>query len=305
MKRYVIFIIVLVFILQGCSPKEDKSDMTAAPDITAIVTEAGEITPTVSSKSEDQNSDSAEASKEVAATEIPLPSLVLPTIENNTCKTLIQTVSASTSYRTTSFIITSSKGEMVVVDPTQMPGKSIIDINPAAILSTHSHPDHTDARFVKEYPDAQTILYNEGELETEDFHIYSIKATHNGDTINGTDYIMVFEVDDLRIAHMGDIGQTSLTKEQLEALGEIDIAFMQFDNSYSSMNVKNLKGFLLIEQLNPKIIIPTHYSNYCLPIFDERYGATKEIENILEISKDELPDGNLNLYLMSNTHKYK
>ena len=30
---------------------------------------------------------------------------------------------------------------------------------------------------------------------------------------------MVFEVDGLRIAHLGDLGQDSFTKEQLKALG--------------------------------------------------------------------------------------
>ncbi len=54
---------------------------------------------------------------------------------------------------------------------------------------------------------------------------------------------------------MGDIGQNELTEEQLDAIGEIDIAFMQFENSYSRMNLDNLKGFTMIEQVNPRIVI--------------------------------------------------
>jgi len=44
----------------------------------------------------------------------------------------------------------------------------------------------------------------------------------------------------------------------LNAIGEIDIALTQFVNSFSQMDVNNAKGFNLMTQLNPKLIIPTH-----------------------------------------------
>ncbi|NLO10007.1 MAG: hypothetical protein GX129_09110, partial [Clostridiales bacterium] len=116
--------------------------------------------------------------------------------------------------------------------------------------------------------------------------------------------IIVLEVDGLRIAHMGDIGQTELTEEQLTGLGEIDIAFMQFENSYSSMTLKNEKGFYLIEQLNPTIVIPTHYSLNALPLLEEKYGAITKIENKLDINKEDLPEGSMNVYIISNEYKY-
>jgi len=284
--------VVLVLFLQGCSSSEDKSmgkEAETTPTIIATVTSA----PTVTSI------------PTVAPTDTPAPVLVLPVTVNDTGKVLIQTVSGSTTYKTNSYMITSTNGEVIVVDPTSMPSKDIIDINPAAIMSTHSHPDHTDAKFVSSYPNAQTLLYTDGELQTKDFHIYSIKASHGTDTIDGSDYIMVIEVDGLRIAHMGDIGETALTKDQLKALGKIDIAFMQFENSYSNMSVSNMKGFNIIEQLDPKVIIPTHFGKASQELMVERYGEITNFDNLLEISKDDLPDKTLNVYMILNKCKYR
>jgi hypothetical protein len=50
-----------------------------------------------------------------------------------------------------------------------------------------------------------------------------------------------------------------------------DIAFMQFENSYSDMSLANGKGFSLIEQLNPAVIISTHYTDNALPVLEAKY----------------------------------
>jgi len=80
---------------------------------------------------------------------------------------------------------------------------------------------------------------------------------------------------------------------------------MQFENSYSDMSLKNEKGFNLIEQLNPKIIVPTHYTDDAIPVLTEKYGAITDLENVMTISKEDLPQDALHVYHISNTHKYK
>lgn len=230
---------------------------------------------------------------------------VFPLQENTTGKVLIQTVSSDKTYPYNSYLITSSKGETVVVDPTKMPKKELIDFNPAAIVCTHSHPDHTDQIYTNSYQ-CKKILYTKDDIKTRDFHIYTISSSHSGDTISdsGQNVIVVFEVDGLRIAHMGDIGQTKLTDEQIKALGKIDIAFMQFENSYSDMTLSNEKGFHLIEQLNPTIVIPTHFTDATLPVIEEKYGDITDFENSLEIIKGDLPEKSLTFYHIKNSLKY-
>lgn len=302
MKRYAIFIILaLIILMQGCKEKDDNYNQSKGEAMkqekeenTAQVTQA-EPTPTKA------------AQEEAPATATPIPKdLVLPVTTNDTGRVLIQTVSASKSYPYNSYIITSINGESVVIDATTMPKPEVVDIKPVALLQTHTHMDHSDVKYTYFY-DVPKLMSQKGELQVGDYNIYTIPSSHSNDTIvdDGGNVIVVVEIDGLRIAHMGDIGQTKLTEDQLNSLGKIDIAFMQFENSYSDMSLQNEKGFTLIEQLNPVIVIPTHYTENALKLLEEKYGAITEVENILEISKEELPENTLNVYRILNTHKYK
>lgn len=240
----------------------------------------------------------AEEPKEAAK---PVP--VLPLATNTTGKVQIQTVSGSQAYPFNSYVITSSGGETVLVDPTSMPPRSVVELNPVLIASTHGHMDHVDTKFTESY-DCKKISYFQADMKTRDFHVYSILSAHSGNTIGSSNVIMVFEVNGLRIAHMGDIGQDTLTKDQLKALGKIDIAFMQFENPYSTMTLANAKGFNLIEQLSPTVIIPTHYTNAALPEFERRYGKITDYDNVLAVSREDLPSKPMTMWRILNTHKY-
>ncbi|MDF2539327.1 MAG: hypothetical protein K0S76_2348 [Herbinix sp.] len=301
------FVMMIAFtvLLQGCSGKTD--DRHTLSDQSVV---NGEEKDDSDSGNSNQPIPTTEPTQEPTHDPTPepteAPALVLPIVINDSGKVLIQTVSQNVTYPYNTYIISSVNGENVVVDPSMMPKKEILDINPAAIISTHNHPDHSNPAYTKSY-DCPNILYVKGEIKTEDFNIYSIPSSHDSDTITEapTNVLVVFEVDGLCIVHMGDIGQTTLTKEQLTELGEIDIAFMQFENSYSSMDLENMKGFNLIEQLNPKIIIPTHYTNNSLAELEAKYGAVTEFVNSMEISKEDLPEDTLHVYRISNTHIYR
>ena len=294
-------------ILTGCQSAKTSADGTPAETDAATATEAQTETAAAATTAAATTTaaTTAETTKATAATTTAAPEILLPLTENTSGKIQIQTVSGSSSYLYNSYIITSAEGETVIVDPTEMPGKDVVDLSPAAIVNTHGHSDHNDQNFSDSY-DCQKIPFVAGDISTEDFHIYTVASAHMGDTIldKPDNFIVVFEVDGLRIAHMGDVGQKTLTEEQLEAIGPIDIAFMQFENPYSLMNMKNMKGFNLIEQLNPKIIIPTHYSDQDVAVFDEKYGGVTEFENVLAISAEDLPENALNVYKITNTHYY-
>jgi L-ascorbate metabolism protein UlaG (beta-lactamase superfamily) len=302
MRKYAIFLILaLLLILQGCSEKDENKTQSLEEtmkqekevDVTQVTQAAP--TPTVA------------VVEEIPVTVTPVPvELVLPVTTNDTGKVLIQTVTAGQSYPYNSYIITSIDGESVVIDATTMPKPEVVDIKPVAMLQTHTHPDHSDSEYTASY-DVPKLMSQKGELTVGDFHMYTIPSSHSNDTIveDGGNVIVVVEVDGLRIAHMGDVGQTKLTEDQLDQIGTIDIAFMQFENRYSDMSLQNEKGFTMIEQLNPTIVIPTHYTDKALETLEEKYGAITELENILEISKENLPENALNVYRILNTHKYK
>ncbi len=161
----------------------------------------------------------------------------------------------------------------------------LIDISNASLLSappteddilltTHGHSDHYNKRFVDSFP-GQKLTMAAGDLSQDDVEIVSLPSAHNaGDELSAegaTNYLFIIDVAGLRIVHFGDIGQDELTEEQLETLGEVDVAITQFVNSYSHMDLKNMKGFNLMDQVQPRLIVPTHFSSSALDLAAERW----------------------------------
>jgi formylglycine-generating enzyme required for sulfatase activity len=157
--------------------------------------------------------------------------------------------------------IVSPQGGRVLVD---VYSPELLSTPPGAqdiLLTTHTHPDHINQDFLASFL-GQQLMARSGKIALPGMTILGIPAAHNaGDALRpkgGTNYIFLVETSGLRIAHFGDIGQAALTAEQLRALGQVDIAITQFANPYSDMDATNQKGFKLMEQLNPRLIIPTH-----------------------------------------------
>jgi len=159
------------------------------------------------------------------------------------------------------FEIISPYGQRVLVD-IHDPGKiSSPAVESDILLTTHTHWDHMNEDFQTNFPGLQLFVQT-GVLEAPGAIIQGIASSHNvGDRLRpqgGTNYIYLIEIGGLRIAHFGDIGQKALTEEQLTVLGAVDIAIIQINNPYSEMNAENRKGINLIDQMQPRLIIPTH-----------------------------------------------
>lgn len=115
--------------------------------------------------------------------------------------------------------------------------------------------------------------------------------------------IYVFEVDGIRIAHMGDIGQDHLTIKQIEDLGNIDIAFMQFSNPFSEM-IASERGFTLIEELKPQIIIPTLSNPRSTRKIAKMLDKLEIVENILALDHGDIENGERKVVWLKNTLNY-
>lgn len=129
------------------------------------------------------------------------------------------------------------------------------------LLTTHSHWDHLNPGFVANFP-GQQLNQQTGRIELGDVVVTGIASAHNAQDpfleSGGTNYIYLIEMGNFRLAHFGDIGQEALTEEQMAVLGEVDILMSQLANPYSLMDAENQKGFNLVNQLKPRLFIPTH-----------------------------------------------
>lgn len=230
---------------------------------------------------------------------------ILPNLNNDTGKILIQTVSKSSFTPTNSFIISSSQGTIIVADPTSMPTPEELDLNPDVVTLTHKHSDHCDQEFMSHINCKKSISIVES-FDVKDVHVYSIASSHRGNIINKdnpNNVIYVFELDGLKIAHMGDIGQDHLTIKQLDALGKVDIAFMQFSNPFSGM-FNSDKGFELIEELKPQIIIPTHSNPRSTRKIAKLLGKLEILENSFSVGPEDLKNGKRRVVWLKNKLSY-
>ena len=229
----------------------------------------------------------------------------VPILKNDTGKTIIQTVSKSSLTPTNSFIIISTDGTIIVTDPTSMPTPEELDLIPDVITVTHTHSDHFDPEFIDHLKCRKSIATIE-KFNVNDIQIYGIASSHRGDIINQktpNNVIYVFEVDGLRIAHMGDIGQEHLTIKQVNTLGKIDVALMQFSNPFSGMFDSD-KGFTLIEELKPQIIIPTHSNPKSTHKIGKILGKLEVLENYYILDSGDLAENTRKVVWLKNTLTY-
>lgn len=187
---------------------------------------------------------------------------------------------------------------------------SLLTRDPSAddiLLTTHLHYDHYNAAFVKSFP-GQQIFNSTGKIELLDVTISGLAAGHNaGDPLlekGGTDYIFVIDTGGLRIVHFGDIGQDALTIEQLTAIGSVDVAVTQFSNGYSNMEAANLKGFNLMDQVKPRLIIPTHSDSASTKIAVERWKGWYSTERTITLTAGSVPAEASILFLGSGAASY-
>lgn len=321
MKRILLFCLtgMMLIMLCSCGGQDAKAnivtDEPAAAD--TLNNNAPSVTPTPEAapvESPDSMSPTPRPGYSTTQTIFPIDNgdnKRYPIIENTTGRTLIERVS-SNDDSDASFMLVTKSGKIVVMDPRDMPDQKLFKIKPDIITITHNHGDHNDASYTNTYIDTAKILTYKtpNDLTLDDIHVYSIVSAHTGNTLIPklpTNIIFVYETDGLRIANLGDIGQTKLTDEQLKQIGAIDIVITQLDNSASAMNyMTDTKAKDIIAQLNPKIIIPAHGGDLYAEDIAEFLGADYEmLDTILATDATELKDAKQRVVLIKQLEEYE
>lgn len=158
------------------------------------------------------------------------------------------------------FLIRDSKGRGLLTDPFdrnigyKIPNE-IVDI----VTVSHQHFDHN---YTEGLPGTPLIVDSCQLLNLYDIAITGIPSYH--DTVfgakRGGNIIYVFEIDEFRLCHLGDLGH-SLSRSQIDNIGQLDILFIPVGGNYTLNGQEASKVAKLIKS---HIVVPMHYKTPAL-----------------------------------------
>jgi L-ascorbate metabolism protein UlaG (beta-lactamase superfamily) len=111
----------------------------------------------------------------------------------------------------------------------------------------------------------------------------------------GRNNLFHFEIDGFRVCHLGDLGH-KLTDEMIEMLGDVDILMVPVGGGTT---IDHKKAHEVVEQIDPRVVIPMHYKINGLKRDDmagiaeflKEVGSHEEsLENYKIKSRSDLPE---------------
>lgn len=148
------------------------------------------------------------------------------------------------------------KSATVVTDPYDNSfGLKFPKVEADIVTVSHDHFDHNNTAQVDGSP---FVINGPGEYEVKGVEIVGVSSFH--DTKQGSERgknsIYNLKVDRINIAHLGDLGQDTLTEAQVEEIGNVDILLIPTGGYFT---IDASVASKIASQLEPKIIIPMHY----------------------------------------------
>lgn len=167
-----------------------------------------------------------------------------------------------------------------------------------AVLSSHNHENHNNVEALSsKEEDGVFKIVGPGEYEFRGITVRGIPSYHDSKNgkLKGSNTIYVVEWEGMRLVHMGDYGEKELRSEVQEALGTPDIMFVPVGGEEGG-TIDAEDAAKLLNQIEPRIIIPMHYKIPGLKdkldgvdAFMKEMGEKAEPEDKFTIKKKDLP----------------
>lgn len=156
-----------------------------------------------------------------------------------------------------SFLITSDTGVKIITDPyVSGGGLSYGEIKETADIVTvsHGHGDHNNTAAVRGNP---VVVNQVGTTEAKGIKFMGIATAHDeaGGKLRGGNIIFCFELDGIKVCHLGDLGH-QLNDNQIAEMGQIDILLIPVGGYYT---IDAEAAGQISDKLAPRLIIPMHF----------------------------------------------
>lgn len=158
------------------------------------------------------------------------------------------------------------------------------------VTVSHDHFDHNQVGLLKGSPQ---VVKGVGEHLAKGIKFLGIHTYHDpvGGRQRGTNTIFRFELEGIKLAHLGDLGHV-LERDQLQLMQDLDLVMIPVGGYFT---IDAIQAWEVLDQLKPKIAIPMHYKTkhtqfpiHTLDRFLARAPSSEQAE-MLELAKADLP----------------
>ena len=190
-------------------------------------------------------------------------------------------------YGHSCFLIKNSYGKRILIDPFHMDiGYSPYSGNVDVVTISHYHFDHCNTTsFSKEIK----IINSCGSYDLGFFKIIGYPSFHDNyeGKKRGSNTIFVYELDGIRLCHLGDLGHT-LNKSIIDSLGVINVLFIPVGGQYT---INAQEAACITNLIKPNYVIPMHYKTPYLSFFLD--GVEKYLMYLNQLTKRKLSSLNI------------
>jgi L-ascorbate metabolism protein UlaG (beta-lactamase superfamily) len=177
-----------------------------------------------------------------------------------------------------------SKDAKIVTDPFDptYTGLKFPPTEADVVTISHDHNDHNYTAGIKGEP---LVLTWPGEFEKAGVRVTGFASFHDATegSERGQNVMYKFEIEGVNVLHCGDLGHP-LSEHTVGEVGEIDILCIPVGGVYTVTAAQAMK---VINEIEPKIIIPMHYQQSGLSA--SIFADLQPVETFLkEISTEEI-----------------
>jgi L-ascorbate metabolism protein UlaG (beta-lactamase superfamily) len=184
------------------------------------------------------------------------------------------------------FVITSDEGLRILTDPyARSSSLTYGEITESADIVTvsHEHFDHSNTAAVRGNPQ---VVKGAGRVVVRGIEFNGIASYHDEarGRMRGNNTIFCFDVDGMRVCHLGDLGHLLDDRQVLE-MGNVDILFIPVGGNFT---IDARAASQVCNQLKPAVIIPMHYkTEKGIPGVSGVEGFIKDKDNVVQLDSSE------------------
>lgn len=190
------------------------------------------------------------------------------------------------------FALVSKSGTRIITDPyDESTGYVIPPVEADFITVSHDHFDHSTVSAVQGQPQ---VIRGKGEFKIKDIQARGVLTFHDnaGGMRRGQNTAFVFDIDGIRVCHLGDLGHV-LNSQQKAEIGKVDVLLIPTGGTYT---IDPSLAQQVCLQLNPHLIIPMHYRTDALAFpldtvdsFLKKIGGGRRLgQSTIELEKEDL-----------------